>query len=169
MAKRSEVVSKWKGLLLDTYPEDTQRFLLKEKDHFANPVGSILFSELENLYDLIARGAREEELLEPLDRMIRIRAVQDFKPSEAVGFILGLKGIVRSVFVKPGVPDPELEELLGVFESQMERLVLLAFDVYWECKRHLQDLRIKEIKNQYSRLLRMANLTVDLLEESPAK
>jgi len=35
--KGPSIIKKWRDVILETYPDDTQRFLRKEKDQFSNP------------------------------------------------------------------------------------------------------------------------------------
>jgi len=163
--KRADILKAWKGLLLDTYPEDSRRFLSKEKDHFANPVGSILFSELERLLDVILKVKEEDVLEDPLEKIIKIRAVQDFKPSEAIGFIFELKGILRRCV--GDCPNSKESVELSQMDEIIDRVGLKALDVYWDVKRKLQDLRIAELKRQYERLLIRANVLVEIPDQGP--
>ena len=93
--KRSKIIKKWRHAIIASYPEDSQSFLKREKSQFANPVGLIISKEIETLYDEIIKGEDKEKISSCLDSIIRIRAVQDFKPSRALAFVLQLKQILR--------------------------------------------------------------------------
>ena len=60
------------------------------------------------------------------------------------------------------------EEILE-FESRIDRLALISFDVYMNRKEKLYELRVKEVKNRVSGLLRMAGLTPELEKRSERK
>ncbi|MGI9952992.1 RsbRD N-terminal domain-containing protein [Moorellaceae bacterium AZ2] len=162
--KKAAVLNKWYDLVLQTYPPETARFLKEEKDRFANPVGHVIYEGIEGLYEELLHGVQAEKAYHFLDRIIRIRAVQDFSPSRAVAFLFLLKQVVReevaAEFQEGGLP---WEELLQ-FESQIDDLAGLAFDMYMQCREQLFEIRVKEIKNRTSRLLQRANLEVDFLE-----
>ena len=91
--KKSTILKKWLDQILDTYPDDAKRFLKEQKDPFANPVGNTISREIQHLYDEFLKGIDPEKMSPILDRIIRIRAIQDFSPSQAVSFIFILKGI----------------------------------------------------------------------------
>ena len=148
LQRRSAILKRWFDAILDTYPPDTHRFLKKQKDRFANPVGTTLFKEMEELYQEMLQGFDREKLSAILDRIIRIRTVQDFSPSGAVGFLFSLKGIIRSEIHPEGdrVRQDELIEL----ESRIDGLALLAFDIYMQCKERVFEIRVKETQNQVS-------------------
>jgi len=93
LQKKVAILERWHLLILDTYPADSSRFLKQEKDRFANPVGSIISAGIEALYDELIGEMDPDRLSTCLDSIIRVRAVQDFSPSNAVAFIPLLKRI----------------------------------------------------------------------------
>ncbi|NIR14663.1 MAG: hypothetical protein GWN86_12250, partial [Desulfobacterales bacterium] len=55
---------------------------------------------LENIYKELLKGVDREGVSPFLDRIIRIRAVQDFSPSQAIAFVFLLKRVIREVLDK---------------------------------------------------------------------
>ncbi|MFH1950628.1 MAG: RsbRD N-terminal domain-containing protein [Pseudomonadota bacterium] len=159
--KRSKIIKKWRGVIIETYPKDAQSFFKREKSQFANPVGLTIGQEIETLYDEVIKGDDIEKISSSLDNIIRIRAVQDFKPSQAVGFVLQLKQIIREELGKGHLG--EMHEL----ESRIDDVALLAFDVYSRCRQTLFDIRVKEVRGQVGRLLERANLISEIPEQTP--
>ena len=159
--KGPTILSKWLELILETYPADAQRFLKKQKNRFANPVGTTIKSEAENIYQELLRGMDPERLSLFLDGMIRIRAIQDFTPSQAISFIFLLKNIIREEVGKE-VREQQLLDKLMIFESRFDEVALLAFDVYMKCREKIYEIRANETKNQVSRLLLKAGLTCEI-------
>ena len=88
--KRSTLIKKWRNLLIGSYPVDAQRFFKKEKNRFSNPVGQTIAEDVEILYNELTVGNNTDKISSSLDNIIRIRAVQNIKPSQAVGFVLQL-------------------------------------------------------------------------------
>ena len=158
--KRSKIIKKWRGVIIKTYPKDTQSFFKREKSQFANPVGLTIEQEIETLYDEVIKGNDIEKISSSLDNIIRIRAVQDFKPSQAVGFVLQLKQIIREELGNGHLG--EMHEL----ESRIDDVALLAFDVYSRCRQRLFDIRVKEVRGQVGRLLERANLISEIPEQT---
>jgi hypothetical protein len=141
------IVNDWFNLLVETYPADSAQFMKRENDPFSNPVGSSARSGLEAIFDELAGGMDPQPLADFLDPIIRIRAVQSFSPSQATGFIFLLKKALRknlSKEISSRVPFDELPE----FESRIDELALLAFDIYMECREKLYQLKEKEVKNR---------------------
>ena len=139
---RDEILERWIEHIIEGYPEETAKFLRSKKDRFANPVGASLREGLAEILDGVLRGADPEELTSALDRVVRVRAVQDFEPSAAVGFIFDLKHLLREV-AEDGA-DGSMDEL----DERIERLGLCAFDVYVNCREEMWRIRAREIRNQ---------------------
>ena len=161
LQRRSAILKRWFDAILETYPPDTHRFLKKQKDRFANPVGTTLFKEMEELFQEFVGGFDRERLSAILDRIIRIRTVQDFSPSGAVGFLFALKGIIRSEVHPESVEGDPANDLLDL-ENRIDGLVLLAFDIYMQCRERVFEIRVKETQNQVSRLLRKTGMFCEL-------
>jgi hypothetical protein len=139
---RDEILERWIERVIEGYPEQTAKFLRSKSDRFANPVGAGLREGLAELLDGVLRGDEPDELASALDLIIRVRAVQEFAPSDAVGFVLDLKNLVRKV---AGV---ETADALDAFDHRIDRLELCAFDVYMRCREQMWMIRAKEIRNQ---------------------
>ena len=164
--KRSSIIKKWRDLVISTYPIDTQRFFKREKDRFSNPVGQTIAEDLEILYDQLTKDNDIDKISRSLDNIVRIRAVQDFKPSAAVGFVLDLKRLIRKeIGVDAG--EDEIKDIMEALEERIETAALLAFDIYVGCRHKLYELRVSEATNQVSRLLERANLKIELPEFDP--
>jgi len=160
-SRKEAIVGKWCQVMLASYPPETARFLKEERNQFANPVGTTIYRGLEGLYEEILRGKEGdgEKVRACLDSIIRIRAIQDFSPSQALVFIFQLKQVIRQELAGAARGKSfSLQEL----EDRLDNLALLAFDIYMQCREQLYDLRVKEFKNRTARLLQRANLSENL-------
>jgi hypothetical protein len=164
--KGPAVLDRWLKLILESYPADTQRFLKKQKDPFANPVRHTISKELENIYRELLKGVDRERIAPFLDRIIRIRAIQDFSPSQAIFFIFLLKRVIREVLEKE-IRENQLYDALTVLESEIDDLALIAFDVYMKCREKIYALSANEARNQVYRLLHKKGLLVEIPEWEP--
>jgi hypothetical protein len=141
-AKRGVVLERWFQAVLATYPEDTSRFLASGADPFANPVGHTVREGLGRLYDRLVADVPVSELSSAIDGIVRIRAVQEFTPSAAVGFVYTLRGILREELADAALDPPGQAAL----ERGVDRLALVAFDVYMQCREKIFEIRVREIK-----------------------
>ena len=140
---RSAIISEWEDCVLRSYPEEAAKFLRSQKDQFANPLGAALREGLAEILDGLMARQTDDELVPALDRIIRIRAVQELAPSQALAFIVELRQVIIDV------TDPPLskEEVLALAQ-RIDRLALAAFDVYSQCRDQLSSIRINEIRNR---------------------
>jgi hypothetical protein len=161
--KKSAILDRWFDLVLETYPADTQRFLKKQKSRFGNPVAQEISQGMEGVFNQLLASAEAEGVSPFLDRIVRIRAVQEFTPAQALGFIFGLKKVIRAELAGDLAASPLAEEIVDL-ETRIDRLALLAFNLYMGCKRQLYELRVDEVKNRVGALLRRAKLVGDLSE-----
>ncbi len=164
--KKAPIVGRWLDLIFETYHDDAQRFLRKQKDRFANPVGTTISKEIENLYDALIEGLKPDRVSPLLDRIIRIRAIQDFSPSQAVNFVFLLKKAIKKEILGEILED-QLSEDLAMIESRIDDLALLAFDIYMNCREKLYEIRANEAKNQVSRLLQRAGMISEIPDKKP--
>jgi hypothetical protein len=163
--KKEAIIKGWHKQILNVYPSDYQKLLKREKDRFANPVGSAISEGIEGLFEALLHKFDTDTCNIYLDKIIRIKAVQDFSPAGAVDFIFLLKKVVRTE-LKAEIRQNDLFDELLEFESKIDMLALLAFNIYLQCREKLYELRVNEFKRMTSNLLRKANLTTDISEEN---
>jgi hypothetical protein len=159
--KRTEILAKWQRLIFETYAPETSRFLKREKDQFANPVGNTITRGIGVIYDHLAGETSVQEVLQPLDDIVRIKAVQDFSPGEALDFLFGLKRVVRE-YAETEIRENRisLKELLE-FESRVDELVLHAFNNFMKCREKIYELKANQIQSRTYQLLKRANLLAE--------
>jgi hypothetical protein len=154
---KAAILKKWFERILETYPPDSQKFLKSQKNPFANPLGSTLSRGIEEIYDQIIDDRMDEAVLSPsLDRIVRIRAVQDFTPREAMGFMFLLKDVVRGE-LKKEVQEIGLFAELAVFESRIDDAALLAFGIYMHCREQIYRIAADELRNRSVNLVERLN------------
>jgi hypothetical protein len=164
--KKNAIVKKWFASAIETYPADTAKFLKSQKDPFANPVGRTIYHGLEGLFDELLKEMDHKIIQSFLDPIIRIRAIQNFSPSQASGFIFFLKDAVRATLYKENPDEKLLNELL-LFESKIDKLGLMAFDIYMKCREKIYELKANEMKNRTFKAFERAGLVREIPAESP--
>jgi len=158
--KRSVVLNRWIDHILNTYPADTANFLRDKKNRFSNPVGHSISEGVEGIFEDLVSGIDRDRVAPFLDKIIRIRAIQDFAPSQAVAFIFFLKTIIREELAKE-ISEGDLSAELKKMEDQIDSLGLIAFDIFMECREKLYDIKANEMRNMTFRLLQKANMISD--------
>lgn len=165
-AQRETVLARWLDAALDTYAPDTAAVWKKNTDPFANPVRCHLESGMRGLIAGLVAGedpARSAVFAPHLDAIVRVRAVQDFTPSQAVGCIFLLKKAVRET-LWPRLTEPDLFVELLALESAIDILAQRAFDTYATCREAIAQLRIEQIRRRYDRLLRRSGYVSEVCD-----
>jgi len=163
---KSDVAKKWFNSVIHTYPLDTAQFLKAQSDCFSNPVGTTLLEGLNSLLDELLAEPDENRMRGYLDSIIRIRAIQNFTPSQALSFILSLKNIIRETLKKQIEKENDSKAILQ-FETEIDNLLLLAFDIYMECREKIYTLKANTEQNKIFRAFKRAGLICEIPDESP--
>ena len=157
---KDEIVKNWFEATIQTYAPDTAQFYKGQKDRFANPVGNITAKEVGFLLDQLLNDFEPDAVKTHLDPIIRIRAVQDFTPSRATAFILLLKKVLRDCLSDQFKDAAMVTELLA-FESRIDRLCLMAFDIYMACKEKIYQISANDMRSQALKAFKRAGLIAD--------
>jgi hypothetical protein len=142
--KKENILRKWFDAVVDTYPADTARFLKSQQDPFANPVGSNTRQGLDGLLDELFGSMDPASIDRFLDPIIRIRSIQDFTPSHATSFPFFLKRILRESLAGEATDEAERIEL----DARIDRLVLMAFDLYLACREKVYEIKENEMRKR---------------------
>ncbi len=130
------VAERWIDRTFASYPGETLPLLRGEQDPFRNPAGHAIKESLTTLARELLGEMNENAIAPALDALIRLRAVQDFRPSEALRFIFDLRDVVAEV----------TGSLPQALQSRIDELALMAFDQYMACRDQIAGLREKELR-----------------------
>jgi hypothetical protein len=155
--KKEEIIKNWFEATLQTYAPDTAQFFKGQKDRFANPVGHITSKGISFLLAQLLDDFDPDAIRAHLDPIVRIRAIQDFTPSQATAFILLLKNVIRD-HLSEELRDAAMVTELLAFESKIDQLSLIAFDIYMTCKEKIYQIAANEARNQTYRAFERAGL-----------
>ncbi|GAB6174294.1 RsbRD N-terminal domain-containing protein [Paradesulfitobacterium aromaticivorans] len=143
--KEERILARWQSVLLGSYPESAARFFQNKDARFTNPVAYALEAGIHEVWNGLLEGKTPQELAQALDPLMRLRATQELSPSQAVGFILKLKGILQEEMSTVGQSAPEAAALFSL-EERIDALALLAFDGYVRCREQIFELRVRELR-----------------------
>jgi hypothetical protein len=160
---KAAITEKWFNLAAQTYAVDTAEFLKSKTDPFANPIGSTLMSGLDGIFEQLIHAMDPETLRVHLDPIIRIRAVQDFTPSQATAFVLLLKKVLRKYHSKE-LKDHRLAAEFVELESKIDQICLMAFDIYMQCREKVYQISANETRNRTFSAFERAGLIKESLE-----
>jgi hypothetical protein len=141
---KGEILDAWVDQVLATYQEDGARIFKKEKDQFANPVGYAVKSSLWKVYALLFESDDSlDGLVAALEQLVKIRAVQEFLPSQAVSMAYKLKGVVKDFYRKEKLED---HDGWLAFEEMADTLTYTLFDLYMASREQLHRTRLDEYR-----------------------
>ncbi|KAB1441722.1 RsbRD N-terminal domain-containing protein [Pseudodesulfovibrio senegalensis] len=159
--RKAELAEKWGMLVLETYPVETQRIWKNNKNRFSNPVGATIRESTEELVDHLLTWENAEAICASLDKLIKIRGVQSFSPSQALSFVFLFKKLLRDEFFKEMQEKGELDVLLR-FEAKVDNLMLMAVDILFKNQEQVYKMRVEELKRSQHTLLKKARMIVDV-------
>ena len=146
---KDAIIQRWLEDVLATYPEDSCAAFRRQKDAFANPVGYSLRVGTRGIFEALLQGMDAEKIRQYLHEIIKIRAVQQFSASRAVGFVFRLKQAIRAE-LGTTARDPSWLHELEQLEGQIDRIALTAFDLFVQCRERVSELRVNEVKRRMS-------------------
>jgi len=157
---RSAILNKWFNDVIATYPGDSGKFLGGEKDRFNNPVGNTIKDQSSILFDALIGDSPANRVDEAIENIMKIRSVQDFKPSEAVVIVFLLKTAIEET-LKSEIKRQNLENELIDFHKNIDGLALSFFNSYTSCREIINRIRINEMKNRNKLLQKRMNVFND--------
>ena len=153
--RRTAIWQVWRDRILETYPARSAEVFKKGSDPFSNPLGHTVSTETRRIVDALIDGDDPGTLGEPLEKIVKIRSIQDFSPSCAVAFAFELGDVIRAE-LESQIRDEKTRAELRSFEARLRLLGLLAFDLYTASRERLYEIRVSELKRNINTLLRRA-------------
>jgi hypothetical protein len=147
--KKEAIIQRWLHDALATYADEAASAFGREKDPFANPVGHSLRGGTRGIFEALLEGTDSDETHQYLHEIIRIRAVQQFSPSQSLGFVFALKKAIRAELGREAT-DPRFAGDLAEIDERIDRIALAAFDIFVQCREQVYELRVSEAKRRVS-------------------
>lgn len=147
--KKETILAKWYQLMLEDYSKETVVHMAKGKNQFQNPMGHNFYQGLEGILAFLI-DEDSKDLEKSLDKILRIRAVQDIPPSKGLDFIFLLKKVVQEELASLGFEEGEYRS----FYQKVDKVALLAVDIYVSCRERLYQIRLDEANKRYQILER---------------
>ena len=165
--KRKKIINQWFDAVIAAYPEDSTKFFKKTADPFANPVGNTIHRSLGELFDELIKPEWDHDAVKAaLDGIIRIQSVQEFQPSDAIGFIFSIKPTIRKRLSKYQ-NEKAVETYLDALDANIEQLLRIAFDLYMECRQKVFLLRANQSRDRVRQLLIKKGYIEEIPEKGP--
>lgn len=142
--QRAALLKAWHDETLKNYfPDSDEAF--RRNTGFANPVGQAFQESMTLILDGLADEAAVTDFTAPLDRVVRVLAVQGFSAGVAIRFLFGLRDLLDKN-VDMGAAEKKS------WQAKLDGLAELAVEIWCECRETLAQLRINELKNRIQQL-----------------
>jgi hypothetical protein len=151
--KKGSITERWIEETFASYKDDASRFFSREKNQFANPVGSALRIGTKAIYENLLDGLDADLVCGHLNEIIKIRAIQDFSPARAISFVFLLKKAIRAELTAVEF-DVRLAQELTEIDASIDQIALFAFDIYVKCREQMYELRVNEVKRSVAALMK---------------
>ena len=154
-AHEKELLTGWFEQMLNSYPVEARKYFKKVNSDFTNPVGANLYHCLDKLLHTLLSDAPDADTVnENVHMILRIKAVQEVLPSQAVSFVPALKQVVEQVCGKAlQSANLSTQEWLD-FYSDLDTVALYAFDSYSESRELIYKMRLDQIRQTNDILVR---------------
>jgi hypothetical protein len=153
---KSSIVSKWIKLILDSYSIESSKFFNMEKNRFSNPVGNIISTNAASIFNEIVGNRDFEKISLLLTDIIKIRAIQDFSPSEAVGIVFLLKKVIREK-LNEEINQEKIFDEFAELEFVIDKTALIAFDLYMESREKVFQIRMNDARYKLDKAVNLVN------------
>lgn len=131
------IVDDWFRKAITIYPEVTRFSMTGSGDRFQEPTAVTLRDSLTTLIGELAGDMDPAPIRSALDAVIRLRAVQDCSPDDAVRFTGQLRESIRAHRAEGIFPD---------LDGRISCLSETARDVYARCRQDVARVRLGEAR-----------------------
>jgi hypothetical protein len=155
---RNEILRRWREHVMSSYSSQGAAFMERERDRFANPVGASINDVTSHMLESLIEETDQSVYQEPLESFIKIRAVQEYTASQAVGFVFMLKNAIKETPGFEATFKEASEEQFTVL-NRIDRMALDAFDCYAACREKLCDIAMNEFKRRNHKIMERLGLS----------
>ena len=155
--RKAAILEGWMERILASYPQDSTRFLSRKGDPFGNPVGSTYQDHTNAIVEELCGEGAQAVIDAALLEIVKVRAVQQFSPSEALSFITALRGVARETLNEEELAEAGKSGELAGWDAEVERLLFKGIAQYAACRERMFEIRVKEIRAQTAKLVERMN------------
>ena len=142
--QRTALLKAWYDTTMQSYfPATDEAF--RRNTGFANPVGQAFQESMATILEGLTAESEAASFTAPLDRVVRVLAVQGLPAGVAIRFL----AILRNLLAKNTeiALDDKKKWLM-----RLDELAELSVEIWCECRETLSQLRISELRNRIQQL-----------------
>jgi hypothetical protein len=142
--QRTALLKAWYDTTMQSYfPATDEAF--RRNTGFANPVGQAFQESMATILEGLMVGTEAADFTAPLDRIVRVLAVQGLPAGVAIRFLAVLRSLLEK---NTEFAASEKKRWL----VQLDELAELSVEIWCECRETLSQLRINELRNRIQQL-----------------
>ena len=142
--QRTALLKAWYDTTMQSYfPATDEAF--RRNTGFANPVGQAFQESMALILDGLVAGSETSDFAAPLDRIVRVLAVQGLPAGVSIRFLAVLRNLLEK---NAELAVSEKKQWL----SRLDDLAELSVEIWCECRETLSQLRINELRNRIQQL-----------------
>jgi hypothetical protein len=137
---------------LKSWYEDTMRSYFPDADEairrgtgFSNPIGQTFQQAMSVILAELPTSQDKNSFRAPLDRIVRVLAVQGLPAGASVRFLFLLRNLLES-----SLEIPEEEKRLSI--KRLDDLAEIAVEIWCECRETISQLRMNTLRNRIQQL-----------------
>lgn len=142
--QQAAIQTAWLDAALSSFFPNSEK-AFRNGSGFGNPVGQAFQQGMAAVLTGLSEQAQPETFRAPLDRMIRVLAIQGLPAGSAVRLLFLLKDVLRTV------SDLSMEER-HQHARKIDRLAEIAAEVWSDCREKLLQIQIEQLR-RHIRLL----------------
>jgi len=141
---RTALLKAWYDTTLQSYfPASDETF--RHNTGFANPVGQVFQESMATILDGLVARSDVADFTAPLDRIVRVLAVQGLPAGVAIRFLSVLRNLLEK---NAELAVDEKKQWL----ARLDEIAELSVEIWCECRETLSQLRISELRNRIQQL-----------------
>ncbi len=154
--KKTVIADRWLEEIYATYQDEAARFLRSKKDQFANPMGHAIRTGTHGICEQVFGDMDVEILCAHLQEIVKMRAIQDMAPSQALSFVFLLRKAMADVLDTKDKNENEVAAIME-YDHRVDQVALFAFDIFTKCRQQIYDMRINELKRSMASVVKLVN------------
>lgn len=164
--QRAAILARWQREVLESFPRQSRKLIAAGQDRFANPLGFALREGVEEVFSFVAGEKPWDEIESALERLVKLRAVQETGGQGPLEFLFALKTILREACgvgtsgdgaggEPRGLSPSDLEQWL-VLEERIDRVIQAGVAAFVRAREKILELQVNEMRNKTYMLRRLA-------------
>ena len=161
IARRQAAIAEgWLGLVGKTHLANWSGMPSRSRDDFADPAFCLMRKCIEAMVEALDSGVVQEKLAPSMEGFLKLLALQEFSPSQAIQFVFAVRPLLRrELSLEPNSPESL------ALDDRVDDIALIAMDIYSRCREKVYEARYNQLKKLHYVMVERA--CRDLAKDEP--